>query len=229
MGDGEMFRCGLLIVSPSCVKSRIPALLTAVSKQVRDTLYIEVYRSERQPLTTLYEALVNFYGNQSVSTGNLNIKVLLPGHQMPRTLGEQPEVAFARERFGNNAFRDFDRWIKKRFASLDLKGKLQLVRVLEDEDEDGSPSKRSKISHVPSESSLKIYEEVVLGGTFDHLHDGHRLLLSVACLLCRHKITVGLTDGSLLKNKVLKELIQSFEERKQAVQDFIEDIKPGTR
>ena len=229
MGDGKMFRCGLLIVSPSCVKSRIPALLTAVSKQVRDTLYIEVYRSERQPLTTLYEALVNFYGNQSVSTGNLNIKVLLPGHQMPRTLGEQPEVAFARERFGNNAFRDFDRWIKKRFASLDLKGKLQLVRVLEDEDEDGSPSKRSKISHVPSESSLKIYEEVVLGGTFDHLHDGHRLLLSVACLLCRHKITVGLTDGSLLKNKVLKELIQSFEERKQAVQDFIEDIKPGTR
>ena len=150
------------------------------------------------------------------------------GHEMPRTLRDQPEVAFAREHFGNNAFRDFDRWIKKRFTSLDLKGKLKLVKIREVDGEGSIPAKKSKISHDPVGSTIKFYEEVVLGGTFDHLHNGHRLLLSVACFFCKSKITVGLTDGNLLRNKVLKELIQPFEERKQAVQEFIEDVKPGT-
>lgn len=220
-----MFRCGLLIVSPACVRTRIPCLLKAVSQQVRETLYVEIYRAERQPVATLYEALLNVYSCKSCVSEKLNIKVLLPGHKMPRTLGEEPEVAFAREHFGNNAFRDFDGWVTKRFASLNLKGKLKLVRILEEEEQEGNSTKIPKISNVPA--TLKVYEEVVLGGTFDHLHDGHRLLLSVACLLCHEKITVGLTDGNLLKNKVLKELLESFEERKRAVQEFIEDVKPG--
>jgi len=41
------------------------------------------------------------------------------------------------------------------------------------------------------------YPAVCLGGTFDHMHVGHRILLSEACLLATHSITVGVTDGPM--------------------------------
>lgn len=46
-----------------------------------------------------------------------------------------------------------------------------------------------------------IYDNVVLGGTFDRLHYGHKILLSEALLRCRKKITVGVTDTPMLKSK----------------------------
>lgn len=47
----------------------------------------------------------------------------------------------------------------------------------------------------------KLYENVVLGGTFDRLHKGHKILLSTAALKCTKKLTVGVTDMSMLKCK----------------------------
>lgn len=47
----------------------------------------------------------------------------------------------------------------------------------------------------------KPYENVVLGGTFDRLHGGHKILLSTAVLNCNKKLTVGVTDVSMLKCK----------------------------
>ena len=39
-------------------------------------------------------------------------------------------------------------------------------------------------------------------GTFDRLHNGHKLLLTESALLCDSKIVVGITDGPMIKNKV---------------------------
>lgn len=47
----------------------------------------------------------------------------------------------------------------------------------------------------------KLYENVVLGGTFDRLHGGHKILLSTAVLNCNKNLTVGVTDVSMLKCK----------------------------
>lgn len=46
---------------------------------------------------------------------------------------------------------------------------------------------------------VRTYENVVLGGTFDRLHNGHKLLLSQAVLRATKSVTVGVTDINMLQ------------------------------
>ena len=69
--------------------------------------------------------------------------------------------------------------------------------------------------------------QVVLGGTFDHLHVGHRKLLSVAVLICRTRMVVGVTHDCMLAHKANAHLIQPFDERCHAVRDFVSSMNPA--
>jgi len=50
---------------------------------------------------------------------------------------------------------------------------------------------------------------VCLGGTFDHMHVGHRILLSEACLLATESVTVGVTDGPMNSSQFTVLLIRT--------------------
>lgn len=79
----------------------------------------------------------------------------------------------------------------------------------------------------PSTLSYKLgqFPVVAIGGTFDHLHAGHKLMLSVAVMLTGSRLVVGLTDeGDMLARKQYKQRIESWEERKAKILLFIGDF-----
>ncbi|KAF1942178.1 pantetheine-phosphate adenylyltransferase family protein-like protein [Clathrospora elynae] len=95
----------------------------------------------------------------------------------------------------------------------------------------------SKQETPPSEdSSAPInHLSVAVGGTFDHLHIGHKLLLTMfAFMLGRRQpstpnatpsvLTVGITGDALLKNKKFAEHLESWKQRQESVHEFLSSL-----
>ncbi|XP_037664158.1 bifunctional coenzyme A synthase isoform X2 [Choloepus didactylus] len=70
------------------------------------------------------------------------------------------------------------------------------------------------------------YHSGAVGGTFDRLHNAHKVLLSVACILAQERLVVGVADKDLLKSKLLPELLQPYAERVERLSEFLVDVKP---
>jgi pantetheine-phosphate adenylyltransferase len=71
------------------------------------------------------------------------------------------------------------------------------------------------------------HERVAVGGTFDRLHAGHRLLLAVAALACTRTCYVGVTGDKLLSNKANAHLLHTYEHRAYAAKDFLQSVRPS--
>lgn len=68
------------------------------------------------------------------------------------------------------------------------------------------------------------FQSVCIGGSFDILHYGHRALLTVSAMLAGRRLLVGITDNSLLREKLLAPLIQTREFRASTVKNFLQKI-----
>lgn len=84
-------------------------------------------------------------------------------------------------------------------------------------------------------ASGKSHTTVAVGGTFDHLHIGHKLLLTATALLAQPKgsqmnpsqtvhLTIGVSGDELLTKKKFAEQMESWDERQQKVATFLESI-----
>jgi len=59
-----------------------------------------------------------------------------------------------------------------------------------------------------------------LGGTFDHLHEGHKFLLKTALGLSE-KVEIGLTTQNLLENKKYASKLEDYQTREKNLKKFI--------
>ena len=59
-----------------------------------------------------------------------------------------------------------------------------------------------------------------MGGTFDHLHEGHKFLLKTA-LSISENIEIGLTSQSLLEKKQYASNLEDYETRKKNIKEFL--------
>lgn len=80
-------------------------------------------------------------------------------------------------------------------------------------------------------SHLATSNSVVLGGTFDHLHAGHKRLLTAAAAVMQEggALTIGVTSDKYLakKSKSFQELIEPVQVRIARVREFLDFIRPG--
>ena len=65
-----------------------------------------------------------------------------------------------------------------------------------------------------------------MGGTFDHMHLGHRLLLSQAVILTKGTLHCGVTSDALLTKKAYKEYMEPLDVRMNNVSAFLRALNP---
>lgn len=70
------------------------------------------------------------------------------------------------------------------------------------------------------------FNVVAVGGTFDRLHAGHRLLLSAAAWASAQKLWIGVTGEALLGRKQYADLIAPYEDRAKTASAFARQIRP---
>ena len=87
-------------------------------------------------------------------------------------------------------------------------------------------------------SQAKQHRVVAVGGTFDNIHAGHKLLLTATALLLQpvtnassspRRLIVGITGDELLKNKKYGEFLKSWKQRQDDVVEFLVSILSFTK
>lgn len=136
------------------------------------------------------------------------------------------------------------------YSSESEAGHKLLLNFLSFRDSSTTRNKRMlPVSHVPGGLSMKSngkpsaklksgttgawkgHHSVAVGGTFDHLHPGHKLLLTMTTLVLdpidstwsnqNRCLTIGITGDDLLKQKKYIDEVQDWDTRQSAVQQFL--------
>ncbi|XP_070565476.1 bifunctional coenzyme A synthase-like [Ptychodera flava] len=228
-----MFRTGLLLLTSPIhvVRSNIAPILIDASRHIKETLYVNLQPFLHQSsvnvqtiptirLSKEVSSLVtSIYSNAANVCQNLDVRVMLHNisnrqlnHQLPWQLGRDVEVVLTDFPKSGNGLQQFIR------AGYSVKVDVE-VKHLED-------CKLEDATSESTEESMTSYKHIVLGGTFDRLHNGHKILLSESCLLAEEKITIGVTDGAMNRKKTLCELIVPVQQRIDDVVGFVKDVKP---
>lgn len=236
-----MFQTGLLILtsSPRILTSNVSAYLKAAKNLVNKTLYIKLEPNRHQlwpvqppvftpsELSQLRKLIPDIYFKAAGVCSHLDVRVLQSCFKEAARKETHVKPSFdVVLTDGSHARSDLELYLGHQFSKtcthfhcLDTK-----LVVGDKNDESLNGLNHGASNGVPSNSTFETFESVCLGGTFDRLHLGHKVLLSEAVLHASEKLVVGVTAGNMLKGKLLWELIEPVELRTAALLDFLREI-----
>ena len=233
-----MFNYGFLLLTYrpphiSSLLSHVGSYLKSVNSKISKTLYISLESNQRivtnslenvaPAISDLINIVPRIYIEAHKYAPQLDVRVLhhinyhhpsTNVHQLKRKLGYSPEVIFTNESFTDDHVGGY---INKHF---DIQpGKFSIIQL-----------NSNGAEHHPedsiSASNVSVYDYVCIGGTFDNLHNGHKILLSTAQLKCQKALTIGVTDHNMVRHKTLWELIESPQARIAKLNAYLTDIDP---
>nr|CAD7574193.1 unnamed protein product [Timema californicum] len=231
-----MGKIGLLVITNPIKISRI---LPNALQHVHKTLYVQCLPGNvLVPLASGEEhmflrgsycsSIINKIYSHSIGTPQ-DVRVLLAPFKNPHTkikTSKQIEVIILDKAFNKD---DIDSFIRSCLSNVITNCNVMTLSTdthILDENLSTKVTVDLASDVLPKTQDFKSYNDVVLGGTFDRLHEGHKIFLSEAVLRCNKRLTVGVTSEEMLKSKILWELIQPCEERVALVRDFLQDIDP---
>ena len=220
-----MANIGLLVLTkPKKLKGILPIIKQHVSK----SLYVQLYPGRQRLVNPVPSneivsdwlhhgpAMVDIYSQVTAACQHLDVRVLLTGIKDPflSTIHTRKQIELV---IFDRVFDEveIDNFLKSCLLNTTQKCQIVTVPGNEDSSSDNTPvypyHSNSAAPKTPESfnsdrmlpgKELKMYENVVLGGTFDRLHAGHKILLSEAVLRCTRKLTVGVADAGMLKCKI---------------------------
>lgn len=148
--------------------------------------------------------ILSFYYNFFVRQGVLNISII-PYFDLGKFKNLKKKFTGTYLTFGNYSF---DRL--KKLSYIDLTKQI----IAHDLNID--------YPNINNQEFIDSYNTIVVGGTFDRLHAGHKLLLTMAYLCAKNKLLITLTsDPYFFKDKKHRDIILSYQDRFDQVSNFI--------
>ncbi|XP_059052187.1 bifunctional coenzyme A synthase [Achroia grisella] len=200
--NGLLFLSNVAKTNDICVRA---------SKYVKKMLYIKIKGKNESVLPVVSKQIVDLYSQATSKCNNLDVRLLLKPIELTKNIKTNYPIDLIL--YDSDLSKEVES-LQHSIATLNAGSKLESIEIVSD--------------HVgeASEEPVKTYEYVALGGTFDRLHNGHKILLSQAALRATKHLTVGVTDVNMIQSKKLWELIEPIETRIKAVVDFLTDINP---
>lgn len=243
-----MHESGLLVltkhVSSLCRGDNISRIVSSVKKIVATKLYVHLdnvsigsptsYSLEnklncQQPASAdVLSFLMKFYSEAATQCDTLNVNVLL--HNLS-TGHKNSEILHRLNTPVNCIISDFSHDFTK--SSSDSHSLMKLVQSSYQWNKVSgetvpligiSQSNLLKEETTINDSPLLSKGSVVLGGTFDHIHVGHKILLSEAMLMADKRLLIGVTAKSMVGRKTLSELIKPWHVRATQLREFVDDV-----
>ncbi|XP_017887974.1 bifunctional coenzyme A synthase [Ceratina calcarata] len=221
-----MSNTGLLVLTNP---ARVAKLLPIIKKHVLKTLYVQYFpekniflpgsytAANHQWKVTRYAQIVSNIYTDTSAIPKLDVRVLLTSMKNPNSsvinTKKPVEIVIFDEICSK---KDADTFIQDYLANTSMGCNFIAFndyQTTEKEDDVITCTKEDKT-----------YKNVVLGGTFDRIHNGHKIFLSDAALHCVERLTIGITDTNMLAGKLLWELIEPCPTRIMHLRDFLEDI-----
>jgi len=200
-------------------------------RQVESTLYVYVHAEHDEPKSNVCEYISSVYTrlwDEMLQAECLNLNCIVlgtiadAGFASPAELRLLPELGVV-----YTSSKQAPEQIRKARADKGVSASVLVEEIQQPAAGVGGSAPLFFFDAV--DGDIPKFQRVAVGGTFDQLHNGHKLLLTLAAGSCHESLVIGITGDEMLKKKSNAGLIGSYAARAGGVEAFLRAVKPSLK